>query len=577
MAISIKHNFSSPKVNGTDNTLIQPSNWNDEHALTLGAGKVLGRDSSVGGNVQELAISVDSTQQSMIPPSGGTGARPAAAVAGMLRYNTSLSAFEGFMGSVWSSLAGLASANTFTEAQSVSLSSGSNRFSISSPSGSSKLVRFQTAGSSRWELGSNNASETGANNGSDFIISRYDDTGAYIDSPFSIERDTGVATLASLDIGNTDTTITRSSGGVIAIEGNVVPSPASQANGDMLYRGASSWARLAAGTSGQVLQTNGAGAAPTWVTPSATAITGVVAVANGGTGVTSSTGTGSVVLSVSPAFTGTPSLPTGATAVTQAVDTGGDLIATTGYVVGQGYLKSATASSTYLTSATASSTYLTSATASSTYLTSATASSTYLTSATASSTYAPLASPALTGTPTAPTPTAGDNDTSIATTAFVQTAVAVVAVNSLGTQTFAGPGNTFTGIPSWAKSITMTVGNMDGSSTGTDALVRIGTSAGFVSSGYVSTGTSIGATPASVTDTTGFVINIGGSVGNGMIRLSVVNGVSWICEHTIGATTKTCVGGGVVNLPGALALDRIQILPVAGTFAASGAVDVFYQ
>ena len=566
MAISVKHNFSSPKVNGTDNTLIQPSNWNAEHDLTLGAGKVLGRDSSAGGNVQELAISVDSTQQSMIPPSGGTGARPAAAVAGMLRYNTSLSAFEGFMGSVWSSFAGLASANTFTEAQSVSLSSGFNRFSISSPSGSSKLVRFQTAGSSRWELGSNNASETGANNGSDFIISRYDDTGAYIDSPFSIERDTGVATLASLDIGNTDTTITRSSGGVIAIEGNVVPSPASQANGDMLYRGASSWARLAAGTSGQVLQTNGAGAAPTWVTPSATAITGVVAVANGGTGVTSSTGTGSVVLSGSPAFTGTPSLPTGATAVTQAVDTGGILIATTGYVVGQGYLKSATASSTYLTSATASSTYLTSATAS----------STYLASATAASTYAPLASPALTGNPTAPTPTAGDNDTSIATTAFVQTAVAVVAVNSLGTQTFAGPGNIFTGIPSWAKSITMAVGNMDSSST-TDVLVRIGTSAGYVSTGYVSAGTSVTATPATVNDTTGFVINIGGTVGSGIIRLSVVNGVSWICEHTIGSTTKTCVGGGVVTLLSGV-LDRIQILPAGGgTFAASGVVDVFYQ
>lgn len=33
---------------------------------------------------------------------------------------------------------------------------------------------------------------------------------------------------------------------------------------------------------------------------------------------------------------------------------------------------------------------------------------------------APLASPALTGNPTAPTPTVGDNDTSIATTAFVQ-------------------------------------------------------------------------------------------------------------------------------------------------------------
>lgn len=39
---------------------------------------------------------------------------------------------------------------------------------------------------------------------------------------------------------------------------------------------------------------------------------------------------------------------------------------------------------------------------------------------------APLASPALTGNPTAPTATVGDNDTSIATTQFVQTAIAAV-------------------------------------------------------------------------------------------------------------------------------------------------------
>ena len=41
---------------------------------------------------------------------------------------------------------------------------------------------------------------------------------------------------------------------------------------------------------------------------------------------------------------------------------------------------------------------------------------------------APLASPALTGNPTAPTPTAGDADTSIATTAFVSTAVSSIVV-----------------------------------------------------------------------------------------------------------------------------------------------------
>jgi hypothetical protein len=40
--------------------------------------------------------------------------------------------------------------------------------------------------------------------------------------------------------------------------------------------------------------------------------------------------------------------------------------------------------------------------------------------------FAPLNSPVFTGNPTAPTPTAGDNDTSLATTAFVTTAIAAV-------------------------------------------------------------------------------------------------------------------------------------------------------
>lgn len=38
------------------------------------------------------------------------------------------------------------------------------------------------------------------------------------------------------------------------------------AQGDILYRGASAWQALAPGTMGQVLQTNGAGANPSWAT-----------------------------------------------------------------------------------------------------------------------------------------------------------------------------------------------------------------------------------------------------------------------------------------------------------------------
>ena len=61
----------------------------------------------------------------------------------------------------------------------------------------------------------------------------------------------------------------------------------------------------------------------------ASQVTGTLPVANGGTGVTTSTGTGSTVLSASPALTGTPTAPTAAT------NTNTTQIATTAFVQNQ--------------------------------------------------------------------------------------------------------------------------------------------------------------------------------------------------------------------------------------------------
>ena len=61
MAISLKHTFQSAKEDGADTTIVQPSNWNAEHTITAAAGKVLGRDTSGAGVVQELPIAVDTS------------------------------------------------------------------------------------------------------------------------------------------------------------------------------------------------------------------------------------------------------------------------------------------------------------------------------------------------------------------------------------------------------------------------------------------------------------------------------------------------------------------------------------
>jgi hypothetical protein len=72
-------------------------------------------------------------------------------------------------------------------------------------------------------------------------------------------------TAGTIELGAaTDTTLSRGAAGFIAVEGNRVPSPASQASGDILYRGATEWERLAKGTASQVLTMNSGATAPEW-------------------------------------------------------------------------------------------------------------------------------------------------------------------------------------------------------------------------------------------------------------------------------------------------------------------------
>jgi len=99
MAIELKHPFQSAKSDGTDTTVVQPSDWNANHTLTAAQGKVLGTVSN-STTVSELPIEVDATSQSIKLPSGTTAQRPTPA-AGMIRYNSDNSRLEGYDGANW--------------------------------------------------------------------------------------------------------------------------------------------------------------------------------------------------------------------------------------------------------------------------------------------------------------------------------------------------------------------------------------------------------------------------------------------------------------------------------------------
>ena len=165
----------------------------------------------------------------------------------------------------------------------------------------------------------------------------------------------------------------------------------------------------------------------------ATQVTGTLAVTNGGTGVTSSTGTGSVVLSTSP------------TLITPALGTPSALVGTniTGTASGLSIGGNAATATNATTAATVSTTVASGAT----------------------------------GT----TQTAGDNSTKIATTAYVATAV-TNATGSLGTMSTQN-----------ANNVAITGGTINGVS-GTNASLTVGNATNATTAATVSTTVASGAT-----------------------------------------------------------------------------------
>jgi hypothetical protein len=106
----------------------------------------------------------------------------------------------------------------------------------------------------------------------------------------SVNSRNGSVTLVSTDLTMTNTSrvVGRKSASGGASEemtlSEVLDFVGSAAQGDLLYRGASTWTRLGAGTSGQFLKTLGAGANPAWDSPAYSPGGTDVALADGGTG-----------------------------------------------------------------------------------------------------------------------------------------------------------------------------------------------------------------------------------------------------------------------------------------------------
>ena len=143
-------------------------------------------------------------------------------------------------------------------------------------------------------------------------------------------------------------------------------------------------------------------------------------------------------------------------------------------------------------------------------------------------------------------------------------------------QTFASSGNSFTGIPSSAKSVVLSIYACDPSGT-SDVLVRVGPSSGFLTTGYTSASSLVSSGASSAVATNGFLINSNGAGFNGTVRLTNISGNLWVCDYVLASygSTRTVIGGGAIDVGGSL--ERIQIIPSSGTFATSGSASISYM
>jgi len=140
----------------------------------------------------------------------------------------------------------------------------------------------------------------------------------------------------------------------------------------------------------------------------------------------------------------------------------------------------------------------------------------------------------------------------------------------------------FTGIPSWVKRVTVM---LDGVSTNGSSLLllRLGTSGGVVSSGYVGSGIACqaGNFVFGTTNTSGLLItgtNAASVISHGHAVLTLLGSNNWICSQVTGRSDGNAANFGGTSIALGGTLDRVRITTVNGTDTFdAGTINILYE
>jgi hypothetical protein len=173
-----------------------------------------------------------------------------------------------------------------------------------------------------------------------------------------------------------------------------------------------------------------------------------------------------------------------------------------------------------------------------------------------------------------------DSATAVATQqsikAYTETYVASRYVLDTVKASTSGTSIDFTGIPSWVKRITVMLGEI--STNGTAAYrVRLGTSGGFETTGYISTATDSSGNNSA---TDGFLViraNSASALCSGVVVISKLTGNKWVYEGSVvsSGTNQTSSSAGYKSLGGVLT--QISVLTNGTDTFDAGEINISYE
>lgn len=164
------------------------------------------------------------------------------------------------------------------------------------------------------------------------------------------------------------------------------------------------------------------------------------------------------------------------------------------------------------------------------------------------------------------------NGTSWSSTAKIVSGTAVASTS--------GTSIDFTGIPSWAKRVTVMFAGV--STSGTSAILfQLGTSSGPTTSGYVAGGVRFGTSAVAGTSySAGFGVNIAAAADtySGAIIITNVNSNTWSAQGTFGCNTSSLAFTSAGQVALAAVLDRVRITTANGTDTFdAGTINILYE